>query len=122
MATAKLIAAHPETPVVINHTFLPVDRSAEGLAGWRKALARAASAPQTSLKISGLGVKGRPWTLDDNRAVIRDAIEIFGPDSPEGKELGCDAYPKPGLSCWVWLLLLVLLRVIALVVWRVVRS
>ena len=50
------------------------------------------------------------------------SIEIFGPDSPEGKELGCDAYPKPGLSCWVWLLLLLLVLVIALVVWRVVRS
>jgi predicted TIM-barrel fold metal-dependent hydrolase len=75
-----LIEAHPEIPVVINHTFLPADRSTDGLAGWRKALARAASAPQTSLKISGLGVKGRPWTLDDNRSVIRDAIEIFGID------------------------------------------
>ena len=50
------------------------------------------------------------------------SIEIFGPDSTEGKELGCDAYPRPGLSCWVWLLLLLLLLVIALVVWRVVRS
>lgn len=75
-----LIAAHPETPVVINHTFLPADRSPEGLAGWRSALKRAASAPQTTIKISGIGLKGRPWSLDDNGAIIRETIEVFGPD------------------------------------------
>lgn len=75
-----LIAAHPETPVVINHTFLPADRSPEGLAGWRAALKRAASVPQTAIKISGIGLKARPWSLEDNRAIIRDTIEIFGPD------------------------------------------
>jgi len=75
-----LIAAYPETPVVINHTFLPSDRSPDGLAGWRGALTRAASAPQTTIKISGIGLKGRRWSLEDNRAIIRDTIEIFGPD------------------------------------------
>ena len=75
-----LIAAYPETPVVINHTFLPADRSPEALSGWRAAMKRAASAPQTTLKLSGIGLKGRPWSLDDNRAIIRDSIEIFGTD------------------------------------------
>lgn len=75
-----LIAAHPETPVVINHTFLPADRSSEGLAGWRAALKRAATAPQVTIKISGIGLKDRPWSIDDNRGIIRDTIEIFGPD------------------------------------------
>ncbi len=75
-----LMAAHPETPVVINHAFLPADRSPEGLAGWRAALQRAAAAPGTTIKISGIGLAGRPWSLADNRAVIRDVIEAFGPD------------------------------------------
>jgi predicted TIM-barrel fold metal-dependent hydrolase len=73
-----LVAAHPETPVVINHTFLPADRSAEGLAGWRAALKRAAEAPEVAIKISGLGLRGRPWRLEDNRAIIGDTIDIFG--------------------------------------------
>jgi predicted TIM-barrel fold metal-dependent hydrolase len=75
-----LVAAYPETPVVINHTFLPADRSPEGIGGWRAALKRAASAPQVAIKISGIGLKNRPWTLEDNRAIIRETIEIFGPD------------------------------------------
>jgi predicted TIM-barrel fold metal-dependent hydrolase len=75
-----LVARHPETPVVINHTFLPSDRSAEGLAGWRSAVKLAASAPQVTIKISGIGAKGRPWQLDDNRRIILETIEAFGPE------------------------------------------
>lgn len=73
-----LISAHPETPVVINHAFLPADRSAEALAGWRVAIKRAAAAPQAAMKISGIGIKGRPWRLEDQRGIIRDLIEAFG--------------------------------------------
>jgi predicted TIM-barrel fold metal-dependent hydrolase len=76
----ELVAACPETPVVINHTFLPADRSAEGLDGWRRAVRRAASIPLAAIKISGIGIKGRPWSLDDNRAIIHQAIEAFGAD------------------------------------------
>jgi predicted TIM-barrel fold metal-dependent hydrolase len=74
-----LIAAHPEVPLVLNHTGLPSDRSAEGLAGWRAAMCRLATAPQVVVKISGLGLPGRPWTVADNAPVIRDTIEFFGP-------------------------------------------
>lgn len=75
-----LIAAHPDTAVVINHTFLPADRSPDGIAGWRQALKRAASVPQVVIKISGIGLPGRPWCLEDNRQIIQDTIDIFGPD------------------------------------------
>jgi predicted TIM-barrel fold metal-dependent hydrolase len=73
-----LVAALPETPVVINHTFLPADRSPDGIAGWRAAMKRAATAPGISLKISGIGIKGRPWQLSEQRGIIRDSIDIFG--------------------------------------------
>ena len=75
-----LISVFPETPVVINHAFLPADRSAEALPGWRAAIKRAAGAPQVTMKISGMGIKGRPWTLEEQRPIIRDLIEVFGPD------------------------------------------
>ncbi|MET1116838.1 MAG: amidohydrolase family protein [Comamonas sp.] len=68
----------PATTLVLNHTGLPSDRSAAGLAGWRQALARLADAPNTALKISGLGQLGRPWTAQDNVPLIQEAIAIFG--------------------------------------------
>lgn len=88
-----LISAHPETQVVVNHAFLPADRSPEAMAGWRAAIKRAASAPQVSMKISGIGIAGRPWSLDDNRPVIRDLIEAFGPD----RVLFASNFPVDGL-------------------------
>lgn len=89
-----LVAAFPETPVVLNHTFLPADRSAGGLEGWRQALKRAASAPQVSLKISGIGLKGRRWSLEDNRGIIRDAIEIMGVE----RAMFASNFPVDGLT------------------------
>lgn len=75
-----LVARFPETPVVLNHCFMPVDRSAGGLAGWRAAIRRAASVPSMTIKISGIGIKGRRWSLDDQRPIIEACIEAFGPD------------------------------------------
>ncbi|MFC4169810.1 amidohydrolase family protein [Teichococcus aestuarii] len=88
-----LVAAHPETPLVLNHTGLPSDRSEEGLAGWRAAMRRLATAPQVWVKISGLGLPGRPWRLEDNRAIIRETIEIFG----AGRCLFASNFPVDGL-------------------------
>src|SRR5579872_3664179 len=79
-AAAELAADFPRTQVILNHTGLPADRSAEGLAGWRRALALLAAQPNAALKISGLGRAGEPWTLAANGPVIRDAIAIFGAD------------------------------------------
>lgn len=75
---AELAAAFPRTAIIVNHTGLPADRSAVGLDAWRHAMRAAASCPNVAVKISGLGQRGRRWTLDANRAIIRDAIEIFG--------------------------------------------
>jgi predicted TIM-barrel fold metal-dependent hydrolase len=75
-----LFESHPEIAVTINHTGLPSDRSADGLAGWRKALARIAELPQVALKISGIGVPGMAWTAANQRTVVEYAAEVFGPD------------------------------------------
>ena len=79
-AAAALAADFPHTPLIINHTGLPADRSADGLADWRRALETAARQPNVFIKISGLGRRGEPWTLEANGPTIRDAIAIFGTD------------------------------------------
>jgi predicted TIM-barrel fold metal-dependent hydrolase len=75
---ADLAAAFPDTQIIINHTGLPSDRSADGLNAWRSALKRAAECPNIAIKISGLGQKDLPWTVEANGPVVRDTIEIFG--------------------------------------------
>jgi predicted TIM-barrel fold metal-dependent hydrolase len=77
-ALAELARDFPNTQIIVVHTALPVDRSEEGLAGWRAALELAARQPNVAIKISGLGRPGLPWTLTANGPIIRDTIEIFG--------------------------------------------
>ena len=59
-------------------TGLPAGRSAEGLEGWRAAMRLLADAPNVAVKISGLGQAGQPWSMEANRAIVLDTIEIFG--------------------------------------------
>jgi predicted TIM-barrel fold metal-dependent hydrolase len=68
----------PTTTIVLNHTGLPSDRSEAGLAGWRDAMASLARQPNVRVKISGLGLPGRPWTATDNRWIVRETIAMFG--------------------------------------------
>ncbi len=75
---AALCRAYPGTQLVLNHAGLPADRSAEGIAGWKRALRLLAGCPNAAIKISGLGVPGRRWTPALNREIVLSAIEIFG--------------------------------------------
>ena len=75
---ADLARDFPRIPIIVNHTALPSDRSAEGLARWRKALETVAAQPNVSLKISGIGLRGERWSMEKNAPIVRDAIRIFG--------------------------------------------
>ncbi len=92
-AAADLARDVPATQIIVNHTGLPADRSPEALAAWRRALERAAAQPNIALKISGIGLPGRPWTVEANGPVIRDAIAIFGPD----RAMFASNFPVDGL-------------------------
>ena len=75
---ADLARAFPRTTIVLNHTGLPSDRSAEELAQWKRAMAALAACPNATVKISGLGQPGKAWTAESNREVVLAAIEAFG--------------------------------------------
>ena len=68
----------PDTQIILNHTGMPVDRTAEELEGWRKAMTRLAEAPNVACKISGLGMGDRKWTVDSIRPFVLHAIDAFG--------------------------------------------
>jgi predicted TIM-barrel fold metal-dependent hydrolase len=41
-------------------------------------VSKLAACANVRLKISGLGERGVPWSVERNRPVVRDAIEVFG--------------------------------------------
>jgi predicted TIM-barrel fold metal-dependent hydrolase len=90
---ADLATAFPQTQVILNHTGLPADRSEAGLAGWRRAMASLAECPNVAVKISGIGLPGRPWTVADNGPVVRTVLELFGTD----RAMFASNYPVDGL-------------------------
>lgn len=68
----------PGTAIVLNHTGFPWDRSPQGLAAWRRGMESIAACPNVWLKISELGLPTSPWSVEGNRRVVREAVEIFG--------------------------------------------
>jgi predicted TIM-barrel fold metal-dependent hydrolase len=75
---AELAHDFPRTTIIVNHTALPVDRTATGLAAWRRALETVAAPPNVAIKISGLGLTDKSWPEASNRDIVRDTIRIFG--------------------------------------------
>jgi predicted TIM-barrel fold metal-dependent hydrolase len=75
---AALARDFPDTTIVLNHTGLPANRSAQGIDGWKRAMAALAGCPNVTVKISGLGQPGQRWTADANRDIVRTVIDLFG--------------------------------------------
>jgi predicted TIM-barrel fold metal-dependent hydrolase len=75
---AEVAADFPRLRFILNHAGLPADRSKSGLDGWRAAMRELAGQSNVAVKISGIGVPGRPWSVELNGAIVRDTIEAFG--------------------------------------------
>jgi len=75
---ARLASDYVHTQIILNHAGLPADRSAEGIAGWRAAMATLARQPNVAVKISGIGQRGAAWTAGANRGIVRTVIDLFG--------------------------------------------
>lgn len=77
---ARLAARHPGTQLILNHAGMPTDRDADGLAAWREGMALLAAQPNVAVKISGLAMIDRSWTVETIRPFVLTAIDLFGPD------------------------------------------
>jgi predicted TIM-barrel fold metal-dependent hydrolase len=77
-AMAEVARDHPGIAFVLNHTGLPADRSPEGLAAWRQAIALLEPFPDVRLKLSGLGLPPGTWPEAENARILREAIAILG--------------------------------------------
>lgn len=77
-AAAELAARHPDTPVILNHTGMPVDKDADGLATWRAGMRMLADRPNVAVKISGLAMLDWHWTSQTLRPFVLETLELFG--------------------------------------------
>ena len=89
-----LLETHPDIPVIINHAALPSDRSPDALESWSQALEHVAGFPHVSMKASGIGLRGVPWTAENNGPIVRRLIEAFGPD----RVMFASNFPVDGLT------------------------
>jgi L-fuconolactonase len=78
-ATADLAGALPELRIVVDHLGKPPFGGADW-ERWRATLADVAAHPNTTAKVSGLQVPGRPFTVDEVRPAWETALELFGPE------------------------------------------
>ena len=47
---------------------------------WRSAMTAMAAEPNTLVKLSEFGLKNAPWNYSENRAIVLETIELFGPE------------------------------------------
>ena len=75
---AALIAKHPDTQVILNHTGMALPGDPDGWDVWRRGMAAFAALPNVAVKISGMGFTWRPWTVELARPYVLETIDLFG--------------------------------------------
>ncbi len=79
-AAAAIFAEMPDLKVALCHCGSPHDQSEDGLASWRKGLARLAELPNVYCKLSGFCMFEQNWDAERVRKTALTAIDIFGVD------------------------------------------
>lgn len=75
----RLAARFPDTQICIDHCGIPEERTDAYFRLWREGMQDLAEAENVSMKISGLGMFDRRWTVDSLRRWVLGCIEAFGP-------------------------------------------
>jgi predicted TIM-barrel fold metal-dependent hydrolase len=69
---------YPDVVLCIDHAGFPRQRDDEYFRMWERGMNEAAGAPNTVVKISGLGMCDNMWTVDSIRPWVAHCIEAFG--------------------------------------------
>jgi predicted TIM-barrel fold metal-dependent hydrolase len=77
---AELAAGTPKVTFVLQHAGMLEDASAAGLAEWRNGMRRLAACPNVVSKLSGLGTFIHKNDPDHIATIVRETVELFGPD------------------------------------------
>ena len=79
-AGARLVRDFPQATFVLVHAGMLEDRSPDGWTRWRAGMRALAAAPNVHVKLSGLGTFLRACSVDLWSPVIRETVELFGPE------------------------------------------
>ena len=79
-AGTALARRHPELNIVLEHIGFPRSRDDEYFGNWKRSLTELASAPNVTVKISGLAMTDPRFTKDSLRRWVDGCVEAFGPD------------------------------------------
>ena len=77
---AELARDFPTTTIVLEHAGMLEDTSPAGWRAWRAGMRLLAACPNMNVKLSGLGTFVHRADIDDVRPIVRETVEIFGPD------------------------------------------
>lgn len=75
---ARVAAAHPQTPMIVNHTGMPRIFEQGGRDDWTRGMRELSQRPNVFVKLSGFGMFDPGWTSSMVRPYVLDAIEMFG--------------------------------------------
>ncbi len=77
---AQLARDFPRLQFVLLHAGMLEDRSAVGWSLWQQGMRRLATCPNVAVKLSGLGTFLHRCAAEPWRPVVRDTVEMFGPE------------------------------------------
>lgn len=77
---AEVAAANPALQFILCHTGSPRHRDASGMQLWRDGMRALARQSNVAVKISGLGMYDRAWTIETIRPFVEETILLFGTD------------------------------------------
>jgi predicted TIM-barrel fold metal-dependent hydrolase len=81
MESARDLAQrHPDLNIVLEHIGYPRQRDDEYFSNWSKAVTKLASAPNVTMKISGLGMTDPNFSKESLRRWVDHCLESFGAD------------------------------------------
>src|SRR6202034_580841 len=77
---AELARDFSQTTIVLEHAGMLEDTSSAGWIAWREGMGLLANCPNIHVKLSGLGTFTRRSAVEDMRPILRETIDLFGPD------------------------------------------
>jgi predicted TIM-barrel fold metal-dependent hydrolase len=76
----KLAHRHPTLPIVLEHIGFPRKRDDQYFSNWKAAINRLATAPNVTMKLSGIGMTDPRFTKESLRKWAESSVEAFGAD------------------------------------------